>query len=140
MNNLKAEQFRKNMQKLSHTTPFSFWEALRISRFNYFVSSLKNQEVLPSPTIVQKETTIDLPKFDNFPGKENIEEFIRVLLQNFSPKDLIIFFNNINSLRLNPSDIEDKDKDTKFFKAYYDGENNAIFCQEYDYLYHELYE
>ncbi len=140
MANLKEGQFKNFSKTLGLSYPATFLEYLRFYRFNDAFFYLKSKEVLPAPIIIQKETKIDYERLTKMEDKEIVLKFMQVLLHNFSSKDLIIFFNNINSLQINPPDFKDKDKDTKYFRAYYDGENNAIFYKDNkDYLYHELF-
>lgn len=139
MKNLKKVQFKTSPKPWENIYPTTFSEYLKFSRFNDAFSDLKSKEVLPPPLIIQKERQIDYEKIASLEGERRILKFIQVLLANFHPKDLITFCNNLNSLKINPSGVE-KDKITKYFAAYYDGENNAIFFKENrGYLYHELF-
>lgn len=140
MANLKEGQFKDFSGTLGLTYPATFFEYLKLYRFNDAFFYIKSKEVLPPPVIIQKETKIDYEKLANIEGKEKILEFIYVLQNHFPPKDLIIFLNNLKSLQINPADLEDKDKIAKYFDACYDGANNTIFFKaNSDYLYHELF-
>lgn len=101
-----------------------------------------NKVILP-PDLTQEYSNIDIENLIANCFKENVLEFAKVIIENFSQKDLTIFYNNINTLKIQFENFKLK----RFVlgnnnRAEYNIPKNEIYVDKEDYtttIYHELF-
>lgn len=96
----------------------------------------KIKKIENTPKVFPNYSKINYDKLKKLELNKEILEFCKIVLQEFKKKDLSLFFNNINDLKLSSK----KDMSDKIIGAALPGENIIIFDENNKYaIYHELF-
>ena len=79
-------------------------------------------------------TYINYSRFENDDVKNAIRYFINTLSKNFNENDLLLFYNNINSLKISKMKIDDGSTVARYYIL-----RNEILFTDINTIYHELF-